>query len=149
MADTIDHIDHQGTVVEVDVRKGTVKVEIENHGDCGSCPAARLCGSFNNNSNIITVETKIAGAFRKGDKVTVSGTETLHRKAISLATGLPSVIMIAIMVGIYLLTSNQLAAVLCGIGSLVIFYLVLYLCRNKIAHEFRFTITKPDELTSK
>lgn len=138
----VDHIDHQGVVTSVNLKGNTVTVRVEDSGDCGSCPAAALCNVNGNASNSIEVSVPDASLYRKKETVTIRGTERMHRKAITLATVLPCVILIAVMVVAYLITWNQLTAALCGLFSTVVVYVILWACRNRIAHEFPFEIIK-------
>lgn len=135
-----DYVDHTGIVMAVNPGAGTVLVKIDNAGDCGDCPASRLCEATGQTENTVMVTTRRASSFKKGDIVTVRGTEQMHHKAIMYATVLPCVALVAVMVAVYLLTFNQLTAALSGIGVTVLFYVGLWLCRNKIAHEFSFSI---------
>ncbi len=144
-SETIEHIDHSAVVVSVDPSHNAVKVRIDDSGECGSCPAAAICGANGNASNLITVETPHAGRYRKDDIVTVRGTEKMHRKAIMYATVLPCIVLVAVMVAVYLLTFDQLAAALSGIGTMILFFIILWASRNKIAHEFSFEITGAPE----
>jgi len=138
-----EYIDHEALVVSVDTRRGVVRVKVSDAGECGSCPAARLCSMGSReeeNDNHIDVATKHVAAYKPGDKVKIRGTEKMHRRAVTLVTVLPSVALVAVMVGIYMLTDNQLAAALGGLGTTIFFFVLLYLCRNHIAHEFSFEL---------
>ena len=73
------------------------------------------------------------------------GTEQMHHKAIMYATVLPCAFLVAVMVAVYLITFNQLAAALSGLGVTILFYVILWACRNKIAHEFVFSIVGEPE----
>lgn len=139
---TTEYIEHDGTVVSIHPEKGTVKVRIDNGDECGQCPAATLCGANGKSDNLIEVAVSNPSVFSKGEEVKVEGTERMHRRAIMLATVLPSIAILVTMVAVYLLTANQLLAAVCGIAVMIIFFVALYLARNKIAHEFTFTITK-------
>lgn len=136
----IDKIEHRGIVKSV--RPGAVTVAIESGSGegCGSCPAARICGAANRDS--IEIATHDAAHYRPGDSVMISGTERMHRRAIMLATVLPCITLVATMVIIWLLTGSQAGAAFGGLAMTIIFYVILYLCRNRIAHEFIFTIRK-------
>lgn len=138
----IESIEHDGIVEKVDVARKTVTVRISDLSDCGDCPASRLCKTAGADRNVMEIKTPHASSFRKDEEVIVSGTERMHHTAIMLATVIPCIILVAVMVGVYLLTFNQLYAALSGIASTVFFYVVIYLCRNKIAHEFVMTIEK-------
>ncbi len=139
-----DYIEHQGVVTGTEPRRGIVYVLVDESGECGSCPAAKLCniagGNGMENGNKIEIATRNATRFKVGDRVTVRGTERMHRKAIMLATVFPSFALVAVMVAIFLMTGNQLLSALCGLGVTILFFVMLYLCRNKIAHEFSFDI---------
>lgn len=141
----IDHIEHDGIVLSRDLRQGTVKVRLTDADDCSACPAANLCNIAGNTHNdTITVETLHPQRFMPGTKVRVIGTERMHRRAIMLATVIPCIVMLAVMVLIYVFTANQLAAALGGLGSAIFFFMALYLMREKVRHEFAFTIEKAD-----
>lgn len=136
----IEYIEHDAVVTDVDSMKRQITVGITDSAECGGCPAARLCAGMHDTQKIV-IPVKDTSAFHKGDSVIIRGTEQMHRKAIMLATFIPCVCLIAIMVAIYLLTGgNQLLAALGGLLSMVVFFLALYLCRNRIAHEFNFSV---------
>lgn len=138
----LEYIEHQGRVTAVDTDEGTVTVSLLEEADCGECPAGKLCTNFTPDKNIITVPVKNAADYKTGDFVKVRGTERLHRKAIMLATVIPSLALLIVMIGIYLLTGSQLAACLSALGAMIVFFVGLYLMRNRLAHEFVFEIVK-------
>ena len=84
-----------------------------------------------------------------GDKVEVAGSEQLHRKAIRLLMLYPTMAIIAVMVGVYLLWGNQLMAALAGVGVMFMFFIILYVCRNCINREFVFVIKRKLEAIDK
>ena len=142
MAQEIEYIDHKGRITALDPEKRTVTVTLLEEADCGGCPAGKLCSNFSPDKNVVTVQVADISAYKVGDFVAVRGTERLHRKAIMLATVIPSLALIIVMIGIYLLTGSQLAACLSALGAMVVFFGGLYLMRNKLAHEFVFEIIK-------
>lgn len=141
----IDHIDHQAIVVATDPQHGSVTVRVDDSGECGSCPAAALCGANGNSSNTVEIMTREAASLKKGDIVTVRGTERMHRKAVMYATVLPCIALVAVMVAVFLLTGNQVLAALCGLGAMIIFFFILWAARNRVAHEFCFEIVGTPE----
>lgn len=149
MNETIEHVDHDAIVIAVEPSKDTVKVKIDDSDECGDCPAASLCQGAGQSENTISILTPHASSYKKGDIVTIRGTEQMHRKAIMYATVLPCVALVVVMVAVYLLTFNQLAAALSGLGVTIAFYFMLWLCRNRIAHEFCFTIIDKPERVKK
>lgn len=137
--DLIEHIEHSGVVTGVDTGSGSVTVSIIDADECPQCPAANLCAAAKG-THSITIKSPDYFKFKPGDKVTLTGTERMHRKAIMIATVIPCIILVAIMVVIYVFTANQVTAALGGIASMLFFFTLLYVCRNKIAHEFQFNI---------
>lgn len=151
MAEEVDYIDHEGRIKAVNPGKGTVTVSLTEEADCGECPAGKLCSNFTPDKNVVEVPVKDTSGFKVGDFVFVRGSERLHRKAIMLVTVIPSLALIAVMIGIYLLTASQLAACLSGLGAMLVFFFGLYLMRHTLAHEFVFEIIreKDDNLENK
>ena len=147
MSETTEYIEHSAIIKKIDTDHNLVWVRIDDPEECGDCPASKLCQSRGEPSNLVSVKVTDTRRYKVDDIVTVRGTERMHHKAIMYATVFPCIILIATMVGIYLLTDNQLAAALSGIGMTGIFYLILWLFRNKIAHEFTFTLVGQPERT--
>ncbi len=140
----IDSILHDGIVVRTDLTSGKVIVKIiDDEADCGSCPAAVVCSIAGNKSKeLLEIPCDNPDRFRPGEKVRVSGSEKLHQKAIILAIVIPCAIMLVVMTTIYLLTASQLSAALGGLGSTAFFFILLYLMRDRVRHEFIFSIDK-------
>ncbi len=135
-----EEIKHKGRIVAVDTERGRVRAIIEGSSDCASCPAHKLCNHGQKDENIVEVQT--SEVFLVGDSVEIVGTEIMHRKAIMLAVVLPCVIMVASMVGIFLLTFNETIAAISGLILMIVFFVALYAMRNKIEKEFVFRINK-------
>lgn len=142
----IEYIEHEGRVTATDPEKRTVTVSLLDEADCGECPAHKLCNNFTPEKNTVTITVADPEEFIVGEFVKVRGSERLHRKAIMIATVVPSVALVAVMIGLYLLTANQLVACLGGLGAMVVFFGGLYLMRNKLAHEFTFEVRKEGDL---
>lgn len=145
MVQQIDAIAHSGVVQEVFPARNTVRVKVNDENECGGCPAARLCNISGETTNLIEIETPMACRYSKGEEVLVYGTERMHHKAVMLATVIPCIALVAVMILVFLLTFNQLAAALSGIGTMVAFFVILYAVRDKVAHEFTFTIRKKNQ----
>lgn len=141
----IDSIEHTATVVKCDGQNRRITVRIDTDGECGACPAARLCAAASKDGRTVSVPMPRRGRQPKpGDRVTVRGTERMHRRAIMLATVLPCIALVAVMTLVYVLTFSQAAAALSGIGAMTLFFLLLYLCRNRVEHEFEFEVVAAD-----
>ena len=147
MSQEIEYIEHDGRISAIDADKSIVTVTFLDNADCGACPASKICNDFSGDKNKVDIQVANVNDYKIGEFVNLRGTERLHRKAIMLATVIPSLALIVVMIGIYLLTANQLAACLSGLGAMIVFFVGLYLMRNRLAHEFTFQIikTRPGE----
>lgn len=145
MAEEIEYIDHDGRITAVNPGRSTVTVALLEEEECGACPAGKICHNFAPDKNLVEVHVSDTSAYSLGETVTVRGSERLHRKAIMIVTVIPSLALIAVMIGIYLLTGSQLAACLSGLGAMLVFFYGLYLMRHKLAHEFVFQIVKEQD----
>lgn len=142
MAEEIEYIDHNGRITAINEEKRTVIVTLEEKASCGECPAWKLCSNFSSDENVVEVGVEHPEEYKVGEFVAVRGTERLHRKAILLITVIPTVAILVVMIGLYLLTRSQLTACVSALGAMIIFFLGLYLMRNKLAHEFVFEIIR-------
>ena len=57
-----------------------------------------------------------------------------------LAYVAPLVVLLAVLLGLLAVGAGELAAGLCGIGGVALYYLVLWLFRDKLRNEYIFTI---------
>lgn len=148
-----DTIIHRAVVTAVDTADGSLTVHLAEDGECSGCPAARLCsvsGSRHDGKRILTVESgRDTPLYRPGDLVSVCGTERMHRRAIMLVTVLPCLALIAVMVSVFLLTLSQGAAALAGLGAMILFFILLWGARDRLAHEFAFTVSPPQRTESR
>ena len=138
-----EEIKHKGRIVGVDSARGRVRVVLEDGSDCASCPAHKLCNHVAKREDIVEIQT--LETFSVGETVEIVGTEIMHRKAIMLAVVLPCLIMVASMVGVYLLTFNEGLAAIAGLVLMVLFFVALYAMRNKIEKEFVFRIKRTNK----
>ncbi len=132
----IDAIIHRGTVSSM--TDSQAQVQLADNVSCGGCPAAKVCGGVDR--KIITVLVPDGMKLHPGDRVEVSGTQRMHHKAIRLATLYPTIALIAVMVGVYLLTGEQGVAALAGVGTMALFFAILWMSRRRLATEFTFTL---------
>lgn len=143
--ETTDSILHKAVIKRIDWESNTLTAVLSDNEDCGVCPASRICGAMSaDKSRTLTVKVSNASAFHVGEEVELEGTARMHHKAVMLATVLPAIALVAIMTAIYMLTFNQLAAALSGLGAMILFFIVLYLCRDKVAKEFNFIVKKTE-----
>ena len=130
-------IRHNGIIDSV--AEGMVKVRILQTSACAACSLAKHCNSAESKEKIIDVACE-SPRYRVGQQVVVSVAASMGYRAVLLGFGLPFVVLVAVIVLAFALTSDEPFAALLGIASLIPSYLLLYLCRDRISTTLSFGI---------
>jgi sigma-E factor negative regulatory protein RseC len=129
---------HPGIIENISGSK--VSVRILSQSACSACHAKQACTVADMKDKIIEAETDKPANWKTGDEVMVRMDESLGRKAVVLGYGLPLVVLITSIIIFLSLLKNEGVAALLAILMLVPYYLALYMFRNRLHKEFRFTI---------
>lgn len=78
-----------------------------------------------------------------GERVTVTLQEKLAMKAVILCFLVPLVVMLVAFLVLNSLTNSELVASLGSLGSIAVYYFIVWLFRGKIARNYSFVVTKP------
>ena len=132
-------IEHQGIIISID--NNIAHVKIEQTSACSSCHVKTVCGASEKSEKIIDANI-ISSDLKVGDTVTVIGQKSLGFKAIILAYILPFVLIVAILFVTNIFTTNELVIGTCALTSLIPYFVVLRLMRNKIQAKFQFYVIK-------
>jgi sigma-E factor negative regulatory protein RseC len=120
-----------------------IAVNIISISACSRCTAKELCTAFERKEKLIFVPN--AGQnLRNGDKVSVRMEVSMGLKAVALAYFVPIVVVIAILLFLIEMGMEELLAGITSLLSLVAYYLVIYLIREKLKRQFYFYIEKSD-----
>jgi sigma-E factor negative regulatory protein RseC len=133
-----EQVKHTGKVVSMTPQLTTV--QIISHSACSSCHAAGLCGLSEYTEKAIQVPTDPYAAYGVGDEVQVVLKASMGMKAVWLAYFLPLVILLAVALGLIALGVSEVVAGLSGIAAVGVYYLGLWLFREKLQDEYVFTI---------
>lgn len=134
-------IEHDGIVERVEKR--CVRVKITSQSACGACKARQACGMAEAQEKIIVVPTSDAEQYRPGEEVRVGVRKKAGRIAVMLAYGGALVVLLAaLVVTIVVCGASEGAGLLAALGSVAIYYLLLWVFRCRIEHTIQFTITK-------
>lgn len=132
-------IEHQGVIISIDDKVAHVK--IEQTSACASCHVKSVCGASEKSEKIIDANLMDA-SLKIGDQVTVIGQKSLGIQAILLAYVLPFVLIVIILFFANIFTTNELVIGTCALASLIPYFAVLRLMRNKIQAKFQFYAIK-------
>lgn len=133
-----DDIRHSGKVV--DITPTSILVEIIAEDACSSCHAAGLCSMSEVKKKL--VEVPVVTGYEIGEEVWVNMKRSMGMKAVWIAYVMPLMLLIISVLGASALGVNEL---LCGVSALsviAVYYLGVYLLRNKLKNEYTFYIKK-------
>lgn len=134
-------IEHQGIIVSID--NNIAHVRIEQTSACASCHVKSMCGASEKAEKIIDAHI-VDNTLKTGDQVTIIGQKSLGIQAILLAYVLPFVVIVAALFIVNIFTTNEVIMGTCALASLIPYFAVLRLMRNKIQAKFQFYAIKKD-----
>jgi sigma-E factor negative regulatory protein RseC len=135
---------HDGIVVGTNDHN--VRVKIVSHSACAGCRARGVCTAADMEEKMIEAVSVSNEPLQMGDTVTIIMEEKLGWLSVFYGFFLPFIVMTSVLFMFVALGGNDLEAAFFGIGSLVPYYLLLYLFRKKIEKDFIFKAEKKDKL---
>lgn len=133
-------IRHRGRVCAI-TQEG-VKVEILNKSMCAACHARSLCSLGDEQIKTVSVKYCDSSMFSIGEEVEVVMRQTMGLKAVLFSYVYPLIILMILLLSLPRLNINELFSALLAGMAVAAYYLILYLCRDRIAKSFIFTIAK-------
>lgn len=133
-----NEVSHEGTILEITPEFTTV--EIIAQSACAACHARGLCGVADEKQKIIMVPTDPYGSYKEGDKVLVLLKKSMGMKAVWISYVIPLFILMILVLSLSSVTVHEVYAGLAGIGGVALYYLVIYLFRDRLANDFVFYI---------
>ena len=138
-----DRIEHEGRVVAVD--KDYISVEIVNKSACAACHAKGVCGASEESIKVVDVAQDIKTLtedYQVGETVNVVMSSAMGTQAIWLAYVVPLVVLMLSILVFSLCGAGELLMGLGSLGVVALYYVGLFLYRNKISKIFIFSIEK-------
>jgi len=115
-------------------------VAILQHSACGECHAAGLCGMADLAEKTVDVPADPYATYNVGDEVEVLLKASMGMKAVWLAYCIPLVILLVIILGLLALGVGEVVTGVAGLAAIGLYYLGLWLLRDKLQNEYIFTI---------
>ena len=132
------NIEQSGVIKEI--TDGVIKVQISVQSACASCRLKGVC-DVDSQAKLIEVH-QWTGTYHKGDYVNVILKESLGLKALFFGYGVPFLLLVSSLLIVMGLTDKEGLSALVAIASLVPYYWVLYLSKDKMQKTFSFDICK-------
>ena len=133
-----EQVMHTGKVVSMTPK--TTTVQIVSQSACSECHAAGLCGLSEYTEKAIEVPTRPSATYGVGDEVQVVLKASMGFKAVWIAYFLPLVVLLAITLGLIALGVPEVVSGLAGLGAVALYYLIVWLRRDRLRNEYVFTI---------
>ena len=134
----MEKVSHRGRVVQVTPEFTTV--EIISSSACSACHASGLCGISDHTKKAIEVPTRAWDRYEPGQEVDVVLKASMGHKAVWLAYVAPLLVLVAVLMALLYSGAGELAAGLGAIGGVVLYYLFLWLFRDRLRKEYVFSI---------
>ena len=143
MSSNSSEISHRGRIVSITPEITTV--EIVSESACAACHAKGVCGASEESVKVVDVAqdiTTLTEDYQVGETVNVVMSSAMGTQAIWLAYVVPLIVLMA-SIGVFSLCgASELLMGLGSLGIVAVYYLFVYLFRNKISKIFTFSIEK-------
>ncbi len=133
-------VDHKGTIIEI--TQGNIKVEIINKSMCAACHAKGFCTTGDTKEKVVDVPYYNNGEYSVGDSVIVTMKRSMGFKAVWISYVIPLLILLIFLLTLHSLGFGELLAGLSSVLAVGVYYLVVYMLRDRISTDFVFTIAK-------
>lgn len=129
---------HDGKIIEITPE--FTFVEIISSSACSQCHAKGLCGFSEEESKVVMVPTSPYTERKVGDTVTLALKQTMGLKAVWISYVIPLIILMILVLSLSSVIDNEVWTGLAAIGGVALYYLVIWLLRDKLKNEFVFYI---------
>ncbi len=131
-------IRHSGVIDSI--AEGVVKVRILQQSACAACKVAGYCHASESKEKLVDISCDNAAAYHLGQEVVVSASQQVAFRAVLLGFGAPLFILVVVLAVVLRLTGSEVTAAISAMGSLVLYYAVLWLLRGQIGRRVSFEI---------
>ena len=133
-----NEIVHSGRVVEITPDFTTVEIIVSSA--CSSCHAKGICGMSEDEQKLFSVPTDPYSSYNVGDEVQVCTKMTMGLKAVWISYVIPLLILMILILTLSAVIGNEIITGLVSIGGVAVYYLIIWLLRDRLQSEFVFYI---------
>lgn len=133
-------IEHTGTIIAIE--EHGIRVEIINKSLCAGCHAKSVCAVGDSKDKVIDIPYYNNGEYSMGEEVSVRMGRSMGFRAVWISYVIPVTILLVFLLT---LSAHNLKELWVGVISLLavaVYYLIIYLFKERIATRFVFTIAK-------
>jgi sigma-E factor negative regulatory protein RseC len=134
-------IKHAGEVIGVEGNKVIVRMSVNSA--CSGCHAKAVCGVNESKDKIVEVVTLAASEYAVGDSVEVALQQrSMGVTSVMLAYVIPFFVLSLLLYGVSALGGSDEMAALSALAGVGLYYIGLWLVRDRVRNKIEFTITK-------
>ena len=133
-----NNIRHKGRIVEITPEYTTVEIMVPSA--CAECHAKGLCGVSEEQEKAIMLPTDPYSDHKVGDEVEVCTKMTMGLKAAWISYVIPLLILMILILSLSVVIDNEYIVGLAAIAGVAVYYLVIWLLRDRLNNEFVFYI---------
>ena len=133
-----NEIVHAGRILEITPDFTTVQIIVSSA--CSSCHAKALCGMSEEEEKVIMLPTDPYATYKVGDEVQVCTKMAMGLKAVWISYVIPLAILMILILSLSTIVEREAYRALIAIGGVAVYYLFVWLFRNKLSNEFVFYI---------
>ncbi|MBR1556268.1 MAG: SoxR reducing system RseC family protein [Prevotella sp.] len=130
-------ISHSGIIKSIG--DGCIKVQIVQTSACAACKVANHCNAAESKVKIVDVFADGSG-YKEGQQVVVWASKDVANRALLLGFGIPFLILICVLLVALKLFTDEGTAALVALGSLVPYYLLLWMMKDRIQRHISFNL---------
>ncbi len=133
-----NEIVHAGRILEITPDFTTVQIIVSSA--CSSCHAKGLCGMSEEEEKVIMLPTDPYATYNVGDEVQVCTKMAMGLKAVWISYVIPLIILMILILSLSSIVEREAYRALIAIGGVAVYYLFVWLFRDKLSNEFVFYI---------
>lgn len=133
-------VSHNGEIIRINDK--SIDIKILSKSACAACHIKSACNMAEMQEKIVTLPNDQTQDFKVGDNVEISMSVGQGNKAMIFAYLIPAVILIAMIFILNACGLDQGLNALLSIATLVPYYVILYIFRNKIKEHFHYHLRK-------
>ena len=133
-----NEIAHSGRIIEITPEFTTVEIIVDSA--CAGCHAKSLCGMSEEQEKIISLPTDPYATYSVGDEVKVCTKMSMGLKAVWISYVIPLMILMILILSLSSVIGNEVVRGLVSIGGVGLYYILVWLFRDRLHNEFVFYI---------
>jgi len=133
-----NEIKHRGRIIEMTPEFTTVEMLVSSA--CSECHAKGLCGMSETQEKVISLPTDPYATYNVGDEVELCTRMSMGMKAAWISYVIPLLILMILILSLSSIFESEVVTGFASVGGVAIYYLVIWLLRDRLNNEFVFYI---------